>query len=237
MKNTFLFDLDGTLLPMDFHQFMKNYFGSMGETFKDSLDPQDMIEYINQASKVTVMTSDGRTNEDIFMEYFNTLIDEDISLYIPRWTKYYDTAFHVCKDTTWQSNEIVEAIKILKEKGYKLAIATNPLLPLKSNLYRIQWAGLDPNDFVYISNFEHNKYCKPHLAFYNEVLEDINEVAENCYMVGNDVTEDLVAGNLGLETYLITDCMLNRHNVEYKADHEGSYKDFLSFVKNLDNVN
>ena len=236
MKNTILFDLDGTLLPMDFHAFMKVYFGSMGQTFKDRLEPQKMVDYINAASKVTVTTNDGRTNEEIFMEYFNTLIEEDIQEYIPRWEAFYDEAFQNCKETTWQSEEMIESVSLLKEKGYKLAIATNPLLPLKSNLHRVRWAGLDPDDFVYISNFEHNRYCKPFVEYYNEVLEDINASPENCYMVGNDVTEDLAISKLGVETYIISDCKLNRHNVEYKTDHEGTYKDFLQFVKNLKNV-
>jgi len=233
MKNTILFDLDGTLLPMDFHAFMKVYFGSMGHTFKDTLDPQKMIEFINAATKVTVMTNDGRTNEEIFMTYFNTLIEEDIASYIPRWEAFYDEAFLNCKETTWQDDDMKNAVSILKEKGYRLAIATNPLLPLKSNLHRIRWAGFEPSDFEYISNFEQNKYCKPFLEFYQEVLNDINVLPENCYMVGNDATEDLVAGKLGIETYLITDCMLNHKNVEYHADHEGTYKDFLDFANKL----
>lgn len=236
MKDTILFDLDGTLLPMDFHAFMKVYFGAMGHTFKDILDPQKMVDYINAATEVTVRTNDGRTNEEIFMTYFNTLIEEDVSEYIPRWEAFYDEAFQRCKETTWQNEDMIEAVKLLKEKGYRLAIATNPLLPLKSNLHRVRWAGLDPDDFVYISNFEHNKYCKPFLEFYQEVLEDVKTSPENCYMVGNDVIEDLVISKLGVETYLISDCKLNRHNVEYKTDHEGTYKDFLEFVKNLKKV-
>lgn len=236
MKNTVLFDLDGTLLPMDFHAFMKVYFGSMGHTFKDTMDPQMMVDFINAATKVTVMTNDGRTNEEIFMTYFDSLIEEDIKDYIPRWEAFYDEAFLNCKETTWQDKNMQKAISILQEKGYTLAIATNPLLPLKSNLHRVRWAGFEPEDFVYISNFEHNKHCKPSVEFYQEVLDDIKASPENCYMVGNDVTEDLAAGKLGIETYLITDCVLNHHNVEYQADHEGTYKDFLNFVNNLENV-
>jgi len=233
MKNTILFDLDGTLLPMDFHAFMKTYFASMGNAFKDMMDPQKMIDYINQATVVTVTTNDGRTNEDIFMEHFNLLIEEDIDVYLPRWEAFYDEDFFNCKKHTWQNEDIQNAVHLLKEKGYTLAIATNPLLPIKSNLHRIRWAGLDPEDFVYISNFEHNKHCKPSLAFFEEVLSDIKANPKDCYMVGNDTTEDLIAGSLGIETYLITDCLLNRHNAEYHTDHEGSYKDFLRFVEEL----
>lgn len=236
MRHTILFDLDGTLLPMDFDQFMKIYFASMGETFKDMMDPHSMIDRINASTVVTITTNDGRTNEEIFMEHFNTLIEEDISDYIPRWSHFYDTAFFNCKKVTWQNQDIIEAVRLLKEKGYTLAIATNPLLPLQSNLHRIRWAGFDPIDFVYISNFEQNHYCKPMLEFYQEVTNALDVEPSDCYMIGNDASEDLVAKELGMETYLITDCMLNKQNIEYKTDHEGTYQEFLRFVKNLPNV-
>ena len=237
MKKTILFDLDGTLLPMDFHAFMKTYFTMMGYTFKDVLDPHVMIDYINQATEETVLTNNGRRNEEIFMEHFNTLIDEDVSEYIPRWSAFYDEGFMKCKDHTWQNQEIQEAVKILQDKGYTLAIATNPLLPLKSNIHRINWAGFDQSDFAYISSFEQNAYCKPFLEFYTEVTDALGVSPEDCYMIGNDVTEDLVARKLGMTTYLITDCKLNRKETKYETDHEGTYVEFLDFVKQLPDVN
>ena len=54
-----------------------------------------------------------------------------------------------------------------------------------------------------------------------------------CMMVGNDVLEDLISGDLGIKTYLITDHMLNCKNIEIKADHIGSYIDFLKFAKEI----
>ena len=55
-------------------------------------------------------------------------------------------------------------------------------------------------------------------------------------MVGNDVQEDLVAGNLGIETYLITNYMINRNNEEIESTYQGTYEDFYEFVKGLDEV-
>ncbi len=52
-------------------------------------------------------------------------------------------------------------------------------------------------------------------------------------MVGNDVQEDVIAGRLGIMTYLITDQMLHRTEEEIKADHIGTYEDFYSFVQGL----
>lgn len=235
MRDTFLFDLDGTLLPMDFHQFMKYYFHAIGEFFKEDIDPIDLMNQINATTKYTVMTNDGRTNEDMFIEHFNNALGNkefDMEGFI----RFYNSTFELCKKATWQDEYMIKSVHILKEKGYNVAIATNPLLPLISNHHRIRWAGFEPSDFSYISSFEGNRYCKPHLEFYNEVLDKINKRPEECYMVGNDALEDLISGKLGIETYLIDDCLLNDHNVEIVSNHRGSYKDFYEFVLQLDSI-
>jgi FMN phosphatase YigB (HAD superfamily) len=236
MRDTILFDLDGTLLPMDFYQFMELYFKNMAMFFSKHEDPKVFIDHLNDATEVTIKTNDGRLNEEIFMTRFNELSERDIEFYKSEWEIFYDTLFQNCKVATWQDEYIKKSVALLKEKGYKLGIATNPLLPRKSNIYRIEWAGLDPNDFSYLSAFEDNKYCKPNLEFYEEVLEAMNVKPEQCFMVGNDALEDMVAGKLGIETYLITDNLLNSKNVEIKADHVGTYKEFYEFVKGLDPI-
>ena len=114
------------------------------------------------------------------------------------------------------------------EKGYEVVIATNPLFPYKANIHRIHWAGMDPEWFDHITSYEGNKYCKPYPQFYQEVLETINRTPEECMMVGNDVFDDMPAGKLGIETYLVTDCLLNRHNQPLEANHIGTCRNFLT---------
>lgn len=236
MKKTFLFDLDGTVLPMDFNKFMELYFYNIGKYFKDLVDPTLMPKLIMASTEKMIKINDGRTNEEIFMTDFETLVEGDINTYRKMFEAFYNSEFKHVKASTYQSKEMRQSIDILKSKGYEVVLATNPLFPLVANHHRINWAGFEPTEFSYISSFEENRHCKPFPEFYLEVLKNINRKPEECYMVGNDVLEDLVAGKLGIETYLITDCMLNRSNIEYKADHEGTYKDFLEFVKGLEPI-
>ena len=128
---------------------------------------------------------------------------------------------------------MIQSIEILIDKGYKVVIATNPLFPMKANLHRIRWAGLDPKKFSYISSFESNNHCKPHIEYYHEVLEAIEKKPESCFMVGNDVSDDLSVRTLGVETFLVTDCKLNHKAESYETDYEGNYQSFLEFVKGL----
>jgi len=87
-----------------------------------------------------------------------------------------------------------------------------------------------------ISSYEYNHYCKPHLEFYIEVLESLQKQPEQCMMVGNDVKDDLVASKLGIQTYLITDYVLNRCQLPVECTHQGSYKDFYQFACDLPEV-
>jgi len=237
MRDTFLFDLDGTLLPMDFHKFMELYFHNLGVHFYGEIEPKLLAKYIMDSTNVMVQNNNGESNEDKFMNHFATLVEGDISEYRKQFDIFYDTLFENVKLSTYQSTEMIESIKLLKEKGYRVVIATNPLFPMKANLHRIRWAGIDKDDFEYISSFELNKYCKPHLEYYNEVLESINKKPEECFMIGNDVSDDLPAGKLGLETYLITDCMVNLKQLPIDANHKGTYIDFYEFVKQLNTLN
>jgi FMN phosphatase YigB (HAD superfamily) len=76
---------------------------------------------------------------------------------------------------------------------------------------------------------------QPNLHFYEEILERINVDAHDCMMVGNDVQEDLVAGQLGMQTYLITDHMLNRNNSAIVCDEQGGYEDSTNLSKDFHN--
>jgi FMN phosphatase YigB (HAD superfamily) len=138
------------------------------------------------------------------------------------------------RETVKEMPLIKDCIRILKEKGYTLAIATNPIFPKSAVYRRIEWAGLDPRDFVYISHFEKNCYCKPDISFYREVLDAIGKRPEQCIMVGNDVQEDMCAGELGIETFLITDYLIDRSNGDsIICTHKGTYETFHKYVQGL----
>ncbi len=55
-------------------------------------------------------------------------------------------------------------------------------------------------------------------------------------MVGNDVFDDLPAGKIGIETFLITNHMLNRYNQDYKADKLGTYEEFYQYITSLESI-
>lgn len=237
MLDTFLFDLDGTLLPMDLDEFIKNYFYEIGKYFKDIIDGNILASHIMTSTQAMIENLEPRPNEEIFMEYFGRLIEEeDLSEYKRRFDLFYDEKFDRVRKCAKDEPIIRKSIEVLKDKGYDLVIATNPIFPISAIHKRIEWAGLDIDDFSYISCYQKNYYCKPQRQFYQEILETINKQPHQCYMVGNDVQEDLVAGQLGMYTYLITDYMINRDDGQIECTHKGDYQDFYQFVYDLEPV-
>ena len=231
--NTILFDLDGTLLPMDMNVFMKTYFDEMGAFFSDLIQPKELVKNIWASTEIMVRNIENKTNEDVFMDDFGSRITGNLDIFKNRFDEFYDTAFLNVKKATFQAPYIRESIQLLKEKGYILVVATNPLFPLKAIIHRIKWAGFNPEDFSYISSYEKNHYCKPQLEFYEEILKDIGKTPEECFMIGNDVQEDLISAKLGIKTFLINNCLLHRTKDVIVSDYQGNYEDFYNFSKNL----
>lgn len=237
MMDTILFDLDGTLLPLDMQRFTQIYFHELGYMFKDMMDPKLLVKHIWTATEEMVGNTEYKTNEEVFMSKFQQLIGGDISKYTERFDSFYDNQFHRTREAVQSQELIKECIDILKAKNYRLVIATNPLFPRKAIHHRIEWAGLELKDFTYVTSYEDNHYCKPQLHFYREILDIIGKRPEQCMMVGNDVQEDLVAGKLGLKTFLIRNHMIHRTQEAIDSTYEGYYEDFHNFVKELDAVN
>lgn len=237
MKTTFLFDLDGTLLPMNFDKFMELYFHNLGVHFSGKIDPHTLGKYIMSATQEMVKTRNSKTNEEVFMNHFGRLIDGDIDEFREMFDEFYDSLFDNVKPSTYQSEYMRKSVDLLKDKGYEIAIATNPLFPLVANHHRLRWAGFHKDEFTHITSFEENSYCKPHIEYYQEVLKAVNKSADECVMVGNDVFDDLPAGKLGMETYLINDCIINKYDLPNTASNTGSYKDFYEYVKGLKHIN
>ena len=236
MINTILFDLDGTLLPMDIKVFEKVYFGSLARHFTDKHDMQSFIALIWGATKAMVANTEHRTNEEVFMEAMKLMVHEQLEEYQARFRHFYQTDFDAVRQSVSRNEDILVAVKMLKEKGYQLVIATNPMFPRFAILKRIEWAGLDIEDFSYVTSFEDNHYCKPQPKFYQEVLSEIGKSASECLMVGNDTVEDLIASKLNIATYLIEDHAIIRED-SFVPTYQGSYKNFLKFVELLPKIN
>ena len=171
-------------------------------------------------------------DEEVFWDVFSTLYEKDVRQDIEKFEHFYQTEFPKLIDSVQINPYSKEVINIVKEKGYRIALATNPLFPRIATLERIRWTGIDANDFELITTYETNSYCKPNLKYYEDVCNKLGVNPNECIMVGNDVSEDGVTRNLGMKVFLIEECLMNPKSEDLSGYPIGSFNDFLVWLEN-----
>lgn len=233
MIDTVLFDLDGTLLSVDMEDFMHSYFKAVSKSFYKYAEPSKLIKNIIGATERMVQSTDSAsTNEMVFEKEFKRLMGCDIAPFMERFEEFYTTDFKSIKNIINNQPLCKKIVEVLKDKGYEMVLATNPLFPKVAIEERVRWAGIDVDSFILITSFEEMHYCKPRIEYYEEIMEIINKRPENCLMVGNDVEEDMIAHRLGMKTFLLDTHLIKRGDKLPPIDYTGGYKDLYDFVLN-----
>lgn len=215
MIKNILFDLDGTLLPMDQDIFIKLYLKSMYDNFSHLYkDVYELSQDIFKGTYLMTMNDGSKTNEEVFWDFFKSVHKDTAKEMFAKYKEYYDGDFILAKNATSTSPYSNLIIKELKSKGYNVILATNPLFPRIATLNRIKWAGLDPNDFTLITTYENSSYCKPNLKYYEEIINKLNLNKDECLMIGNDTNEDYVVTELGIPCIILKDCLINKKNLD-----------------------
>ena len=229
---TVLFDLDGTLLPMDQDQFVKMYFGLLARTLTPD-DPEAMIKAVWVGTRA-MMTNDGtKTNEEAFWDTYCQLLGEDRRSDEPAFRSFYENQFELVRNACGFNPKAAETIALVKSRGLKTALATNPLFPRVATQARARWAGLNLDDFELYTTYEDYSHCKPDPRYYQAVLDKLGVKAEECLMVGNDAEEDTAAAKLGIRVFLLTDCLINKKGVDIAAYPHGGFDELMAFIENL----
>ena len=231
-----LFDLDGTLLPMDQDKFIKAYLGGLVKVLAPHGYNPDLIAEALWASTRQMFTNDGsRRNEEVFWDNFCAKLGESVRDEDERLVEYYNTDFQKVKETCGFIPEASMIIRMLHEASIPVILATNPLFPSVATESRIRWAGLDPSDFMLVTTYENSRFCKPNVDYYKEILEKTGLHPEDCIMIGNDVTEDMVAQKLGMRTFLVTDSIINKENKDISIYRHGTFAELVNFIKEIIN--
>lgn len=231
---TILFDLDGTLLPMDQDVFIKKYFGLLAQKLAPhGYDPEKLIQAVWAGTKAMVMNDGKVTNKEAFWITCDAVLGCEASKDADIHMDFYRNEFNQVQKVCGFEPMAARIVNSLKDRGYRVVLATNPLFPAIATQNRIRWAGLQREDFEFITTYENSHYCKPNPDYYREILTQLNLKPEECLMVGNDVGEDMITQQLGMKVFLLTDCLINKAGADISQYPNGDFSELADCLSKL----
>lgn len=238
MYQAVFFDLDGTLLPIDTHGFMRGYFGALGAFFAgNGVDPAWVLEGVRVGTDAMFSYDGGATtNEQRFWDAFEPYAaasEEPARDWRALFASFYAEAFPRLGEGIEPDPLAHEVVACLRGKGYRLALTTNPLFPPEATAQRLAWTGADPAAFERVTAYQNSRFAKPSERYYAENLDALGLDGADVLMVGNDPVEDGAARELGCGLYLVTDHLVDRGGAgaDLAATPHGSMADLLAFVQ------
>lgn len=229
-----LFDLDGTLLPMDQELFVKAYVKGLAAKMAPlGFDPQKVIDGLWAGTGAMIKNVSGVRNDEVFWQVFCSIAGEEVLNHMDTIDEFYAKEFQQVQTVCGFAPEAAQVVRKIKEMGYQVVLATNPLFPRAATESRVRWAGLQPDEFELITVYDNSYHCKPNPAYYEDILRTIGAKGEECVMIGNDAKEDMIAETLGMRVFLLTDCLINSENRDISKYPQGGFAELMEFVEKL----
>ena len=234
MYKAILFDLDGTLVPMDMEVFTKAYMKAIGAKFISLGVPLEVFVDTLWKGVGAMITNDGKEkNSVVFWDKFKATFGDDVKIYKRETDPFYENEFDELKALTAPNPLARRAVELAAENGRRVVLATNPIFPHNAQLTRMNWVGLCESDFDFITDYESDRFCKPNPKYYLSICERLGVSPDECLMVGNDESDDMKgASAAGLDCFLVTDCLIPCKDFEWQGER-GSFEDLIKKLESL----
>ncbi len=230
-----LYDMDGTLVPMDMKEFTDGYFKLLAKRLAPYGIPADkLIDSVWKGTAAMVRNDGSRKNTEAFWELFYKLTEVTDKSIENECDDFYGREFKDAKVFTQDNPLAVEAVKLSREKADIVALATNPLFPMVGQVTRMNWVGLKPDDFDLVTSYESDSFCKPNPRYFEEVCARLGVKPSECLMIGNDEEEDMYAACTvcGMDGFLVTDTMIESKEHPWTGAR-GSFSDLIDMLNKL----
>lgn len=228
-----LFDMDGTLLPMDNEEFTRGYFGLLTKAVScHGYTKETLIPAMWKGVEAMVRNDGTAPNEARFWEVFSEIFGKEVYDHIPTFDNFYHTQFHAAKAFTQPTPLSRKVVELARKNAEKVVLATNPLFPRCAIDARLSWVNLNSKDFDLVTDYENSHFCKPNPKYYVEICNKLGAEPNRCLMIGNNTVEDIsAAAKAGLSTYLVTDCLICEG--EMPSCRQGSLAELAEFLEKL----
>lgn len=234
MLKAILFDLDGTLLPSDQDEFTAKYFEALAAHHaRRGNDPKRVVDCVWKGTVAMLKNKGEDTNENVFWRVFEAEFGQSKADIKHVFDDFYASDFDQIKSLCGFTEKANMAVKAAKAHGVPVVLATNPIFPIEAQVKRVQWAGVDPDDFAFITSYENSRYCKPRPEYYMDIANELGCRPDECLMIGNDTSDDMTAAKIGMKVFLITDCLINKPDLDISAFPHGDAGELVEFLKVL----
>jgi len=231
-----MIDLDDTLLVNDIEQFLKHYFKRLSDILLPWVTADRMMAAMMAATQaMQSKTLPALTLEEQFDQVFYPQIGVPKDQLKDTIDTFYSVEFPKLRDLTAPQPNAVQLIKAVKEHGWKIVIATNPLFPRTAIEQRLEWAGLPSGEigFDWVTSYENSHFCKPHTAYYAEILGRLGWLSEPVVMVGNSIEHDILpAQKLGIPTFWLHESG-NGNSSQTPMSSFGAIDDILPWLEKI----
>lgn len=235
------FDLDGTLLDLDVDTFLPPYLDALTGAVAGYVPAERFRWAVIAAVQEVERAWDGRaTNEERFWAAFERLAGvrrEEIAVPVQR---FYAEEFPRLGHVARRLPNAADVVASVRQRVEVVVLATNPIFPQSAIATRMEWAGLDPSLFDFVTTYEVMRSTKPHARYYEEICERFGLDPAEVVMIGNNPESDIAgAAEAGLWTYLVEDLTappssFPEFTLDRSAPHgRGALADVPAFVQHL----
>lgn len=235
MKKLIMTDLDCTLLPMDQDAYINKYVNEIAKLFYEhGFDGKEIAKATMKASYAMMKNDGKKTNKEAFEEAFKALVIDNAEKALEIFPEVYGDRYNCIKEVTSVNPDAKEIVSLMREKAEFIVVATQPMFPLEAVQKRLSWTNLEISLFDDITVYDTSTFSKPSCGYYEEIMKKFGAKPENTVMLGNDVNEDILpCEKLGVETFLLTDGLINVQNHDIEHLRKGNYPDLIEYLKSL----
>ena len=236
-KKVIMFDLDGTLLPMDTESFINSYIKELAKRVASLVDPKDFVKALWGGTEAMLKNLDSSmTNEKVFEERFLSMLTVERDEIWPILDDFYNKEFLSFENLTTPTPIARKVVEEAIEQGFSVVVATNPLFPKVAIYHRLAWAGVDDLPFAHVTYYENSTFTKPHVEYYQSICDQLGADPKNVIMIGNDKQEDMSSSKLGIKTFLVEGHVIDRGEPNYPIDDQGTLEDLYEKIQKREGI-
>jgi len=202
-----LFDLDGTLLDIDFPELMREYLGGLAPVVADLLDvsPREAVDLVIQGTETMQSAHPGQTNKEAFDAYLLYRTGVNINEPAPEkvLSTFYREVFPTFRAGHGPFADTCRVVETCLALDLPIGIATQPVFPEVATRARMRWAGLDTFDLPIVSTYETFSWTKPYPEYFLSMARRLDVDPARCLMVGDDAVLDMAAADVGMTTFYV----------------------------------